>query len=811
MRDLLWSWRQTLRYPRVTVAAIGILALTCTAATALFTTLGPLWWSPMPFPEPDRLVVLWEDLKGQASLGRSSSLGFHASISADTSDLAEVAASRPILPVLWLDDQPVSLVGARVTTNFLTTLGIQPAVGRDFTVEDEQLGSHIAILIGHRVWRAHFGSNPDLQSLSPQLDFGGDMVPARVVGVLPEETPIDRPLVWNRVEVLTVLPRAWSPERDDYAGRSFQLIGRLKGDAELTSLQQKGQATATGLGETYPAIFDGWSFRTERAASLVVAPYRKALTTLIVLTLLVLLAACVNVSILLSARHHERAAELALRAAFGATPWAINRLLLVEGLLLAGLACLPGLAGTHLLLQQLRSLSQERRLQEIHLHADGVLFAICLCVLMALLFSFIPRLGAPLHTYAIGMGPRSPHRRILWHRRLLSLEVAAGVLILATAITVTQGFLSLVRTDPGFSADRLWVATLRQSVAFGGARDPALYEQAVRSVEALPQVEKAGIIRFPPMSGSVLTIEARTEDDIGILVGLDGVGPKTFETLGIPLIQGRGVLPADLEQVDDPNGLEGSTERALRPVWISQSLAERLPEGRRLDASLDLSFLNAPYRVVGIVGDIRRIALSQTPQPAVYLPYTQLRRLHAYLIAQTSSAEGAQDRFSTGRAALSQTLSSLDRRLVIEDIQPLQNLIDGTTEKERILTFLSLALTILGLALITSGLWAVASYGVQQRFQEMGIRLAVGAPPTSLWRETLRPVLLDTFIGLGAGVLAGFLSANAAATLLFENAEPHFGSLLLASIWLILLAAGAVFLATRRLRTLNPMDILRQD
>ncbi len=806
MRDLLWSWRQTLRYPRVTVAAIGILALTCTAATALFSTLSPLWWSPISLPESDRLVVLWEDLKGQTSLGRSSSLGFHSSIAADTSGIAEVAASRPILPVVWLDDQPTSLVGARVTTNFLSTLGIQPAIGRDFVMEDEQPGSRLAILISHRVWRVHFGSDPNLEDLDPRLDFGGALVPARVVGVLPEHTTLDQPLVWNRVEVLSVLPRAWSPERNDYAGRSFHLVGRLRPDRDLASLQRQGEATATILGETYPAIFDGWSFRAERATNLVVAPYRKALTTLIVLTLLVLLAACVNVSILLSARHHERAGELALRAAFGATPWAINRLLLVEGLLLAGLACVPGLAGTHLLLQQLRGLSLERRLQDIHLQAEGVLFAIALCVLMALLFSFIPRLGAPLHTDALGVGPRSPRRRILWHRRLLSLEVAAGVLILATAITVTQGFLGLVRTDPGFSADRLLVATLRQSVALGGERDPALYELAVRSAEALPHIEKAGIIRFPPMSGSVLTIEARTDDDLGVLVGLDGVGPRTFETLGIPLIRGRSMLPEDLAQADGDQG--------PRPVWISQSLAERLPEGDRLGVTLALSFLDAPYRVAGIVGDIRRITLSQSPQPAVYLPYTQLRRLHAYLIAQISDPEHGPigpHQIASGRVALRQTLAQIDRRLVVEEIQPLQDLIDGTTEKERILTFLSLALTILGLALITSGLWAVASYGVQQRFQEMGVRLAVGAPPASLWRETLRPILLDTLLGLGAGTLAGFLSADAAATLLFENAGPQFGPLILASCWLIILAAGAVFLATRRLRSLNPMDILRQD
>ena len=799
MRDLLWSWRQILRYPRVAVAAIGILALTCAAATALFSTLGPLWLSPFSFPDSERLVVLWEDLQGQTSLGRSSSLGFHASISSELAELAELAASRPILPVLWLDDRPAaSLVGARVTTNFLKTLGIQPVVGRDFVAEDEQPESRLAILISHRVWRTHFGSDPDLGKLDARLDFGGGLVRAEVVGVLPDEQPIGKPLVWDRVEVLSVLPRAWTPERNDYAGRSFHLVGRLHRSEDLTRLQQQGQATASALGKKYPAIFTGWHFRTERATDLAIAPYRKALTTLIVLTLLVLLAACVNVAILLSARHHERAGELALRAAFGATPWAINRLLLVEGLLLAGLACLPGLAGAHFLLEQLRSLSQERRLQEVHVQADGILFAIGLCVLMALLFSFIPRLGAPLRAYAIGTGIRSPQRRNLWHRRLLCLEVTAGVLILTTAITVTLGFLRLVSIDPGFSADRVWVATLRQSVALGGHRDPSLYEHAVRALESLPQIEKAGIIRFPPMSGSVLTIEARTEDDIGILVGLDGVGPRTFESLGIPMIRGRGVLPEDLTR---------SADESTQPIWISRSLADRLQLGHDLNTTLELSFLNAPFRVAGVVGDIRRLSLSEAPQPAVYVAYTQLPRLHAYLLAQSENPKLEGD-----RAAIHQTLADLDPRLVVEDLHPLQEWVDRTTEKERILTFLSLALTILGLALITSGLWAVANYRVQQRFREMGIRAAIGAPPKSLWRETLRPILVDTTLGIGVGALAGFLSADAAATLLFENAEPpHLGSLVAAAIWLMLLATGAVFLATRRLRSLNPMDILRED
>ncbi len=804
VQDARYAVRTLRRTPSFALAAILTLALGIGANTAIFSVVDAVLLRPLPYPDPERLVVFAD---GNAE-GQPGNIGYLTLVDyrERAKTLAHVAAIRSWTPTLVTHDEAERITALRVSWNYFETLGVTPALGRTFTRDEDRPDHWRVLIISDGLWRRRFGADPGAVGRTVRMNDRD----YRIIGVLPAGyEPVLSRRYYARAEM-------WAPLGYDAAGSSscrscqhLRAVGRLRSDATMASARAELNAIRAALARTYPTEYAPAEVAVLRLPDAVAGPVRSVLLPLLAAVGLVLLIACANVANLALVRSIHRAREMAVRAALGAGRGRLARQHATESLIL-GLA--GGAAGVALAAVSLRSLlalapASIPRLDLVSLDARVFLFALLLSVATGVLFGLLPawRAAASDPQRALAAESRATAGRASYGaRRLLAVgDLALALVLLAAAGLMLRSVARLARVDAGFEARD--VLTLQFSlVGQAWAEDRAVNhftEQLVEGVRALPGVETAAATSQVPMGGNYdqrgFHIQGRVAANPSESPSVErySVTPEYFRVMGIPLLRGRPVTDADRAD-------------SLPVVVIGESTARELwpgadPIGQRIRLG---GADEGPWRtVVGIVGDVRHFGLDEPPSLQAYLPQSQLT--DSFLVLTVRSAQPPD----VLMPALRGVIRGLDPTVPVYQIATMRELVDGTVADRRFAMRLLGAFAGLALLLAAVGLYGVVSYTVAQRTREVGVRMALGATPSHVLGLILASGAGTIAAGLACGLVATMVLVRSMESLLFGVDGRDPATLAAAAGILTFVALAAHVIPARRALRIDPSVALRQE
>lgn len=799
IQDLRIGVRGLMRRPGFTAAAVLTLALGIGATVAIFSVVNGVLLEPLPYPDADRLVVLWET---DTRTGRRNGGVDHPDIRTWQRDVpgltvAGYSGSRPTLTGMG---DPEVIFGAQVTDGLLGVFGLAPVLGRDLTAADDVLGGPRVLVISHGFWQARLGGSPDV--LGRTLTLGGN--PWEIVGVTPEGFDFpEGAALW--------VPRRHDPEGCGHGCRIMGAVGRIQADATLAQVQERMDAVSARLAEEFPDAHRDSGITFERLLDTQVSDVRTALWVLMAAVVMVLLIACANVANLLLVRSAERTGEMALRATLGASRTRLVRQLLTESLVLAGVAGLLGVGLAHWGISALVALAPDGipRLAEAGLDGRVLAFGLATVGLVTMVFGLAPTLQLARRPLAPILGgsrrTRGGRTSNLSRSLLLSGEVALSLVLLLGAGLLFGTLRQIRGADLGFDAER--VERFRLSVPESRYDTQGIirfFEELEGRLAAIPGVDAAGAAFGAPLaSGNIgtsvefLDREAVDPADRPSLA----VRPATLgypAAMGLPLVRGRWFEPAD---VHGSEGVVVINQAAAAAHWPGED-----PLGKRIRLSVSWGFDDDPARtVVGVVGNVRSYSATEPDRPTAYLPNAQFGVNSMYVTLRLS--RGTRSVMPAAREAV----AALDPNLALHDVARMEDVVDGQLAATRFYLALLGVFSALALILASVGLYGVVAYAVSRRTREIGIRVALGAPADSVVgmviREGMAPALVGVLVGLSGAVFAG----RALSSLLY-GVEPNDPTTVAAVTALLLaVTSAATLVPARRASRIAPATALREE
>jgi putative ABC transport system permease protein len=802
-REFREAVRLFVRSPAFVAAVVLPMALALGANTALFTVIRGVLLRPLPYAEPERLVRIYRTSARNTLGGPLSALNFAEDLTPAASVKARAA---------W-DTGSASLAGEGApehirlgagTASLLPVLGLHTATGRWFSPDEEQQGQHRRVVLSHALWLRRFGGDP--AALGKTLQLEGE--PYVVVGVLPPG--IELPELCDAWVPLSFEPMQLQPGARNW--HYLKVVARLAPSATLESarreLAETGRRTIADHPEAYASfnfVFSPVSMHED-----VVRSVRPTLVLLFGAVALVLLIACFNVGNLMLARSTARQRELAIRSALGAGRSALVRKLLVESLVLAVTAGLVGLVLSSVTTSALLSLAPDAlpRAQTIRPDLSVLAFSLGISIASGVLFGLVPALSASdldLEGTLRGSGSMRPHARKL-RRLLVMADVGLALVLLCAASLLLRSFVATLGVDPGFRADG--VLTLQAVVPTPSGTPPDRAEASYRgyvdralvALRAVPGAQAVGGISMLPLSGDrtdrLLTVEGERDDPAGERRSEEfrAVTPGSFETLRIPLLQGRHIEEAD---------------RAGAPpvVVINESFARKyFPRGDALGRRISLvSPPTAWATVVGVAGDVREFGLDQPVVPVMYYPADQQPAGGLTYVVRSNAPFAEASR----RAATA--LQGVDANVPIFALRPYESLLSASVAERRFSLVLVATFAFLALVLAAVGLYGVVAYSVRQRTKEIGVRMAIGADPARIARLVASESVRMVGFGLALGLLGALATARLLAGFLYgvQPADPL--AILAAAVVLALAAVLATLLPVRRATRVDPVIALAAE
>lgn len=793
--DLRFALRHFARQPRFAITVVVTLALGIGSVTALFSVADAVLWRPLPFAEPERLVRVWGEHRGDPrnNLNPLDALDFRAQVGSFDS-LAVLHLTRGTLTGAG---EPLALTVGRVSADFFATLGIDPALGRFFGRQEEEPGSERVVVLSHELWQRAFGGDSGV--LGRAVSLGGE--PYTIVGVAP---PGARHFAWElerRADLWR--PLAVDPRRQGRGGHFVHAAARLAPGATVEGAQAELSAVVARLAREHPDLAPYWGARVEPLHEAVAGPARRGVVLLLGAGALVLLVACANVATLLLARAVARRGEVGVRVALGAGAGRLLRQMLVEAGLLASAGALAGLAFAAALVAGLRQLgaAQIPRLELAEIDGTTLAAAAGAAALTVLLFGLLPalrlaRLGRANPAAARGAAARG-HRL---ERGLVVAEVALSLTLLVGAGLLLQSLWRVLRVDMGMRPER----AVSFGVAFTGrplaADAPAAYARLERRLAALPGVEAVGWTSHVPLSGAYSCDGVFPEGSPAVSADDDvcaearAATPGYFPALGLRLVAGR------LLDERDAAGAAPVVvvNRTLAASWWPGERAV----GRRLKWGGAAS--DDPWReVVGVVADVRHFGLDEPALPEVYSPHAQLPYDNMYAVVRTAGDPAALI------AEAARVVREMDPGVPLVDPRPMAELVAGSVAVRRLRAGLLGGFAALALLLCGIGVYGVMSHLVGERRGEIGVRMAVGARSGQVLRAVLREGLALGAAGLVAGAAGVLAMPRLLGGLLFgvEPLDPP--TLAAAALALLAVAALAAWLPARRAAAVDPVRVLR--
>ena len=800
-QDLLYALRRLRQAPGFALVAIATLALGIGANSAIFTVVHAVLLSPLPFNEPDRLVMVSQVWQGRPTVYSPQNF---LDMEAAAQSFESLAAIDGGGVTLTGRGAPVRLEVAEVSVPFFGVLRVPPVLGRTFLPGENEPGHDKVAVLGYRLWRERFGADPAIVGRNVQLNRESYVV----VGVAPpgfaypEGVEIWTPMEYD-AQLRTKSRGAWY----------LTVIGRLKPGVTVEHAREEVSTIAARLAAQYKDIDEGVGGTVRSLHEATVGSSRTALLVLLGAVGLVLLIACVNVANLLLARAAAREGELAVRAALGAGRGRLLRQLLTESVLLAVLGGAAGILLASLSLDTLLGLQPEgvRRLGEVRMDRAVVAFAAGLSVLTGILFGSVPALQ--LMRRATAQSLREGGRGLLsgrGHRLrggLVVGQVALAMMLLAGAGLLIRSFVQLRRVDPGFRAPGALTfrIALPESAYKDDERRVAFFDELMAQLGALPGVRSAGTVMGMPLSGTRfnLTFEVAGRPKLPLAqqpsMEVRVASPGYFEAMGIPVLRGRGFERGD---------------RAGSPqvVVLSQTAVRRFFPGEDpLGKSITVGWRRgegqppAGGEVVGIVGDVKEAGLAEANPPEIYLPYAQMPVSSMDVLLRTSVGP------MTLAPAAATVVHGLDPELPIARLRTLDDIVARSISEPRFYVVLLGAFAGTALFLAALGIFGVMSYAVVQRSREIGIRVTLGAHPAHLRRMVLGQALLLAVAGVVVGLLASLALSRVIAGLLFDLSPTDPGTLTGVAVLLTAVALLASYLPARRATRVDPLVALRSE
>lgn len=806
LRDLKHACRNLLQGRGSTLAALLCLALGMGASCAIFSVVNTVLLKPLPFAEPDRVVMVWSHFLLQDTPKSPFSGREFLDLQSQNTVFDGMAAVAPQFISLTGDGEPLELLAARATSSLFPVVGVEAAVGRVFTPEEDVFGQNDVVLLTHKLWQERFGSDPGI--VGRKITLAGR--PTVVTGVLPEN------FRFGSYSFDLWIPMAFDPTRMlPRQVRSVSVMARLKPGVSLDQAQQEmsliGQRFEKDYPESYPEG-SGYGIHLTPAREDLVGEVRKTLLVLFGAVGLVLVISCLNVANLLLARATARAKEVAIRTALGSSRSILVRQFLAEGLVLSFFGALAGLLLAFWSTRALAALNPGNipRLDQLRLDGAVLLFTVGLVVLTGCLFGLVPlvfstgrNLRDPLQDGGKTSAGTTGGQRT--RSALVVAEIAIALVVLVGTGLMIQSFRRLLDVDPGFRTHGLLTArfTLTRARFPEDPQAAALQQQLLERTGALPGVESVALASGLPMAAGLnlsgdISLEGKVlgPNEAPPVTGWRMVSPDYFKTMEIPLRQGRVFASAD-------------NDRAPAVVILDEDLARRLwpgesPLGKRLKL-LGLTPEQSVWRtVVGVVGHVRQYELAEAGGDQLYLPIAQNPLRLATLVVRTAGdapglANGVREAFR-----------SLDRDLPVE-IRTIEEVIDDSLTRQRFNTFLFTAFGLIALTLTVIGVYGVMAYSVAQRTRDVGVRMALGARKNDVLRLIVGQGARLTVLGLALGLAAAWWLSRLMISLLYEVEAGDVLTFAGVSMLLGLLGLLASYLPARRAAKVDPLVALRYD
>lgn len=800
LRDLRYGLRTLGKSPGFTTVALLSLALGIGANSAIFSVVNAMLLRPLPFPESNRLVRLWETQPKNSWYHNVVNPWNFLDWRERTHAFQDMAAVMNTDMNVTGQGEPFAVPGASVSAGFFSILEVQPYLGRTFVPDDGVHGNDNKVVLSYGLWQSRFGG--DRSIVGKNLTVGGDS--CVIVGVMPPgfSFPESQAQLWS--------PLAITRDKEWGDGRYLSVVARLKPGITLKQAQLDVEAAARITAELRPDNDRGWSAEAIPLLADVTQDLRRPLIVLLAAVGFLLLIACANVANLLLMRATGRLREMAMRQALGASRKRIIRQLLAESLMLALGGMTAGLVVAKLGLMALLAMIPQSvplpRSEPVTIDGAVFVFALVISGLTAVLFGLVPalRLSRVPVQDALKQGTlQSTSSGNHGLRRTFAIvEISLAILLCVGAGLMLRSLHFLLSVNPGFDVENLVTMSIFTSPArYSTDQKRALYvDQLLEGIRNVPGVESAGTVHFMPLtgaeSGSCFERGNRkptpsSSPSARFLI----ISPGYLPTMKTTIVSGRDFSPRDQF---------GSHSVVLvNQAFVQENLRGENPVGQSLSVCWD-PFPN-PAEIVGVVADAHHLSLNQPPQPTIYLPNMQVPMYFAHFMVR-AKGDPRQIMSSVERA-----IHHVDPEQAVSGMQTMETVLDDSVSRPR---FQALLLAVFaGLALVLSmvGVYGVISYSVGQRTREIGIRVALGADRARVLYMVLGEALLLGAIGLAIGLLSAFGLTRLLGALLFEITPTDATTLLLVSCLVVGATALAAFSPARRATRVDPMQALRYE
>jgi putative ABC transport system permease protein len=800
--DVRYAMRMLAKSPAFTFIAVLTLGLAIGANTAIFSVVNAVLLRPLPYPDPEQVVRVFgtQPMLAEAPSSPANFLEWKTENQVFTHIAAWVGQGFNLTGT----DKPERVIGARVSSDLFPLLGVQPALGRVFTDDEDRDGGDRVVILSYDFWQRRFAGDPN--AIRQTITFSDRTY--TIVGIMPRgfAFPSPRAQVWTPIAFNAA-------ERATRDTNYIDVVARLKPGVSVAQAQANMNAITQSQAQRYPQTNVGVGAKVVSLQEHMVGNVRPMLVVLLAAVGFVLLIACANVANLLLARAAARHREMAIRGALGASRSRVVRLLLTESVLLAMVGGAVGLLLAIWGLDLLVSLKPANlpRLAEIGVNRTVFLFTAAVSVFTGVLFGLAPAWQVSKSDLNEGLkesgrgsdGPRRHRIRAL----LVISEVALSIVLLIGAGLMIRSFSRLLAVDPGFKTDHVLTAFVSLPVSKYSNHDQEVtfFDRLIERLRNVPGVSAAGVVTDIPLFGGGSTgfdVEGRPPAPPGQRAMTDYriISPDYFAAMGMRLLRGRAFSPRD-------------NEAAPGVVIINETLATRFfagedPIGKRLDMS---GAPNDPREIVGVVADVRNYGVDAEVKPEAYVPLFQ--SAPGYLSSITSALTIVL-RSTIEPTALGQTIreqvQALDKDQPVSELKTMESYLAESMAQRRFNMLLLAVFAGLALVLAAVGIYGVIAYTVTQRTHEMGIRIALGARGGDILRLVFSNAMATTVIGIVIGVGAAFGLTPLLRSLLYQVTATDPVVFAAIPLLLLIVAAIATYLPARRAMKVNPITALRE-
>ena len=804
LTDLRYGLRSALRRPTFFAISVGTMALGVGATTTIFSVVDGVVFKPLPYPDADRIVSIMEEVDFADFPVNFSGPDF-VDLEEQNTVFAAVTAVADEGLTLMTDGEPQLVDAAGVTPGFFDVFATYPAIGRAFSTDEDRPGAEGTVILGHGLWQSRWGGDPSVVGQVVSLDER----PYTVIGVMPRTFHPPESLSLGETDLWVPLSFV-AEEFEDRNSYFVRVAGRLEFGVTIPAAEEAMRVLGASIAETSKETSEGYRFLVTPAKADTVESVGAALFTFLGAVGFFLLIACLNVAHLFLVRASERSKEMALRASLGAGRGRLTRQLVAEGLTLASLGGVLGLGIAYLGVEVFRDMNPLNlpRVAEIGVDLRTVVFAAGLIALSGVSFGALPALRLPKAGLAPALrseGARASRTKNsgAFRNGLVVAETGLAMVLLVGSGLLIHSFVKLMNVETGFAVEN--VATMRLNLPphyEDEGSQTAFHDALVERSRSLPMISSMATTNGLPLGGNTSLRDVTPEG-----VAIESDEPQYvlvhfnsndyFETLDIPLLEGR-----DLSASDRGTDLRVAvvTRSFVDEYWNGESAV-----GRRLTFSDPERDDPTWIEVVGVAEDTKQLGLKESYLPEVYLPFSQEPRRQIRVVARHSGD------FEATAEALRQVVRSIDPRLPIVALEPLEARVQAQLGEPRFYALLLTAFASLGLLLAVAGVYGTVAYSVEQRHHELGVRMALGATRLDILRLVVGKGAMLAGGGVALGLIGAVASTKWLSSFVFEISTTDPMTMTTMATCLGSAALVASYLPARKATRLDPLETLQAE